>query len=311
MDPGFGFLKNRSDSKVQFCQESPEIPEGGRLRFFLDNWKKITNDQWVLSVIEEGYKLEFSGHPPQTGIKQNSVQRENLNILETEVEDLLRKDAVEMVPLQEINCVFFFLQHIFPFSQEKRKDETCYQSETPKQVSSEDSFQDGHTVKSSQSSKAKRLGDITRSQRCVSTCADILEAQKVSPFLCKQKVLPIQSSMFWSNICTKGVYQNSGSCSSTFKGTERKTSILSRRLVSSEPNKEISVTRSSQMPDSFDFTRFYSEHREVQSRTIPDNNIHRGVVSSGPRISVSNSRNSAEITVSSRQFEQNEQSNCQ
>ena len=121
-----------------------------------------------------------------------------------------------------------FLQHIFPCSQEKRKDETCYQSETPKQVSSEDSFQDGHIVKSSQSSKAKRLGDITRSQRCVSTCADIFEAQKVSPFLCKQKVLPIQSSMFWSNICTKGVYQNSGSCSSTFKGTERKTSILSR-----------------------------------------------------------------------------------
>ena len=65
------------------------------------------------------------------------------------------------------------------------------------------------------------------------------------------------------------------------------------------------------MPKSFDFTRFYSEHREVQSRTIPDNNIHRGVVSFGPRISVSNSRKSTEITVSSRQFEQKEQSNCQ
>ena len=114
MDPGFGFLKNRSDSKVQFCQESPEIPVGGRLRFVLDNWKKITNDQWVLSVIEEGYKLEFSGHPPQTGIKQTSVQRENLNILEAEVEDLLRKDAIEMVPLQEINCGFYSTFFLVP-----------------------------------------------------------------------------------------------------------------------------------------------------------------------------------------------------
>ena len=114
MDPGFGFLKNRSDSKVQFYQESPEIPVGGRLRFFLENWKKITNDQWVLSVIEEGYKLEFSGHPPQTGIKQTSVQRENLNILEAEVEDLLRKDAIEMVPLQEINCGFYSTFFLVP-----------------------------------------------------------------------------------------------------------------------------------------------------------------------------------------------------
>ena len=113
MDPGFRFLKNRSDSKVQFCQESPEIPVGGRLRFFLDNWKKI-NDQWVLSVIEEGYKLEFSGHPPQTGIKQTSVQRENLNILEAEVEDLLRKDAIEMVPFQEINCGFYSTFFLVP-----------------------------------------------------------------------------------------------------------------------------------------------------------------------------------------------------
>ena len=114
MGPGFGFLKHRSDSKVQFYQESPEIPVGGRLRFFLDNWKKITNDQWVLSVIEEGYKLEFSCHPPQTGIKQTSVQRENLNILEAEVEDLLRKDAIEMVPLQEINCGFYSTFFLVP-----------------------------------------------------------------------------------------------------------------------------------------------------------------------------------------------------
>ena len=59
-----------NDSKVNIGLQSPKIPVGGRLRFFLQNWKKITDDQWVLSVIEEGYKLEFIQKPPQTGIKQ-------------------------------------------------------------------------------------------------------------------------------------------------------------------------------------------------------------------------------------------------
>ena len=48
----------------------PEIPVGGRLRFFLSHWEKITDDQWVLSVIKEGYKIEFNQIPPKTGIKR-------------------------------------------------------------------------------------------------------------------------------------------------------------------------------------------------------------------------------------------------
>ena len=189
MDPGFGFLKNRSDSKVQFCQESPEIPAvGRRLRFFLGNWKKITNDQWVLSVIEEGYRS-----PSPNRHKTNLSPERKFKYFRSRSGRLIKKRCNRNGSTSRNNLRF--LQHIFPCSQEKRKVETCYQSETPKQVSSEDSFQDGHIVKNSQSSKAKRLGDITRSQRCVSTCADILEAQKVSPFLCKQKVLPIQSSV--------------------------------------------------------------------------------------------------------------------
>ena len=49
-----------NNSKVQFYQQCPQISVGGRLRFFMENWGKITDDQWVLSVIEEGYKLEFA-----------------------------------------------------------------------------------------------------------------------------------------------------------------------------------------------------------------------------------------------------------
>ena len=212
-----------------------------------------------------------------------------------------------------------FLQHIFSCPQEKWKNETSNQSETPKQVPSEDSLQDGHVVKSPKSGKAKRLDNISRSQRRLSTCTNILETQTVSTVLCKQKMLPIQSTLLRSNVGPMSVYQSSSSSGNTFKRTKHKTSILSRRLASFESDKKIPFTRSRKMPESFDFTRFYSEQGGIQSRTIPDNNIHRGgweegrggVVSFGSRTSVSNSRKSTKTTNSSESFKQNEQSNCQ
>ena len=58
--------RRENDSKLQFYQQCPQIPVRGHLRFFLENWEKITDDQWVLSVVEEGYKLEFIKCPPQS-----------------------------------------------------------------------------------------------------------------------------------------------------------------------------------------------------------------------------------------------------
>ncbi|MCG7876485.1 MAG: reverse transcriptase domain-containing protein [Candidatus Thiodiazotropha endolucinida] len=111
----FGFqIRRGNDSQVQFYQQRPQIPVGGRLRFFLANWKKITDDQWVLSVIEEGYKLEFVQKPPQSGIRETSVPRKNLDILNAEVAELLRKDAIEPVPMNEKEHGFYSTFFLVP-----------------------------------------------------------------------------------------------------------------------------------------------------------------------------------------------------
>ena len=85
----------------------PQIPVGGRLRFFLENWKQITDDQWVLSVIEEGYKLEFIKNPPQSGIKETLVLSKYLNILIEKVADLFKTNAIKTVPFNERNSGFY------------------------------------------------------------------------------------------------------------------------------------------------------------------------------------------------------------
>lgn len=76
----------------------PNIPVGGRLTYFLKEWEQITQDQWVLSVIKEGYKLEFNQIPPFLGVKETHVNAKNLNILQKEINSLLEKNAIEIVP---------------------------------------------------------------------------------------------------------------------------------------------------------------------------------------------------------------------
>ena len=40
------------------------IPLAARLPFFIHQWRKVTNNNWILRVVEEGYKLQFNPDPP-------------------------------------------------------------------------------------------------------------------------------------------------------------------------------------------------------------------------------------------------------
>lgn len=91
-----------------------KIPVGGRLSLFIKEWEKITDDKWVLSVIREGYKLEFQNFPPNTGIKQTCVNAKDIIILNQEVEKLLEKEAIEIVPPAEIHQGFYSTFFLVP-----------------------------------------------------------------------------------------------------------------------------------------------------------------------------------------------------
>ena len=41
----------------------PNIPVGGRLAHFAQNWAEITDDKWVLSLVRKGYRIPFLEHP--------------------------------------------------------------------------------------------------------------------------------------------------------------------------------------------------------------------------------------------------------
>ena len=47
-----GWRDQLSNDKVRIIAKFPEIPVGGRLSLFMNEWKKITNDKWVLEIIQ-------------------------------------------------------------------------------------------------------------------------------------------------------------------------------------------------------------------------------------------------------------------
>ena len=71
----------------------------GHVKFFIDQWKLIKDDNLVLSTIAKGYKLEFQSFPPFSGISETVVDANNQAILNSIIESLRQKAVIEPVPL--------------------------------------------------------------------------------------------------------------------------------------------------------------------------------------------------------------------
>ncbi|MBV2113508.1 MAG: reverse transcriptase-like protein [Candidatus Thiodiazotropha sp. (ex Ctena orbiculata)] len=74
----------------------PQIPVGGRLAHFAQNWQEITTNKWVLSVIKRGYKIPFTDLPPLSR-EPIFFSQSGRSELAEEVEKLLSKRAVERI----------------------------------------------------------------------------------------------------------------------------------------------------------------------------------------------------------------------
>ena len=71
-------------------------PVGGRLTAFLDGWKKITSDQWILGIIQKGLKLSFQTIPEQRGVRVTRFgSREQNKVVKKEIQELLEKLTIE------------------------------------------------------------------------------------------------------------------------------------------------------------------------------------------------------------------------
>ncbi len=71
--------------------------------------------RWLLSVIERGYTLQFRRRPPRfNGVVQSLTSPRNAQALRQEIGCLLEKGAVERVPPNELESVFYSRYFVVP-----------------------------------------------------------------------------------------------------------------------------------------------------------------------------------------------------
>ena len=69
----------------------------GRLRFFVENWRKITQDENVLDIVQHCY-IEFCGEPPVRSLcKTNNFTQEQEYIIDSEIQKLLNMKVIKEV----------------------------------------------------------------------------------------------------------------------------------------------------------------------------------------------------------------------
>ena len=76
---------------------TPENFSAGKTRFFIENWKKLTSDKWIIQTIS-GYKIELDNMPFQTSIpKPLSFNDSDQKLIEAEIERFLKANIIERV----------------------------------------------------------------------------------------------------------------------------------------------------------------------------------------------------------------------
>lgn len=71
---------------------------GGRISRFVDVWRNITGDPWILETVQHGLSLDFISLPTQQRIPHNAVMNaEQIRICTEEIASLLGKGAITQV----------------------------------------------------------------------------------------------------------------------------------------------------------------------------------------------------------------------
>jgi hypothetical protein len=93
------FNNNRyvSDSSVSSLGVD-SVKVGARLCKFVDFWKSLSKDPWILSSVRDGIKIDFTSPPFQTAAGRNlKMGKSQFEICDGEVKILLNKGAIKPV----------------------------------------------------------------------------------------------------------------------------------------------------------------------------------------------------------------------
>ena len=77
--------------------EDRESSPVGRLKKHVNKWKEMSDNKYIIDVIENGYKIPFKQVPAEAELKNNKSARDNIEFVNKEIQALLTKGVISEV----------------------------------------------------------------------------------------------------------------------------------------------------------------------------------------------------------------------
>ena len=241
----------------------PEIPVGGRLNFFLNQWQRIRS------------LGSFSNkRGPKTGIHfKTTLLRSSTNkclcpkfkYFTVGGRQVTAKRCNRTCPFRSNANRFLF--NIFPCHQENRRVKASDKSETIKQVSAETSFQNGLFKQGQEPSSTRRLGNFPRFKDAYLHIPLHVAHRKYLRFYINGKAYQFTCLCFGTNQAPRNFTKNSDCNSSTSQNAEFANGSVSRRLVSGQSGQTNVDFKQEESPQSSSRSRVLDKSRKIFSHS--------------------------------------------
>ena len=247
-----------------------DLPVGGRLAHFQKRWEDITEDSWVLSVIQDSFYKETLSFPNScfSQADRKSSTRGRGQRIPTQRGSGENKPGRSRILLSN-----------FPGSQEKREITTYNRSVQTEFLSEHSVFQNGNGKQSQAIDSTQRLGIFTGFNRCLSPCTYSLAVSEIPPLLYQGSDIPIQGSTLRSShesVCLHtldGYHSNSSAAE-----ISRSVSIFGR-LVGQKSNSGRYPQRSAVHHQADFISRTNNQRKEVRFNSCPEFCFYRDGIS--------------------------------
>ena len=190
---------------------------------FVEGWKRITNDPFVLSIIAKGYRLRFTS---PTLLLDSVNTRANFPNA-SEVRNLRNSSRHSRV----------LFEHI-PGSQGIWRVASSYRLKTTEPPHKRSSHRThAHNKLSAEYRRKRRLCVQNRSAGCVlpCTCTNTFGQQEIPTFCLQKQGIPVSSTSLWSEHCPLGIYPPGTYSGSLPPSSSNIGNSISRQLVDTSP----------------------------------------------------------------------------
>ena len=153
----------------------PDIPVGGRLAHFVEQWEELTDNKWVLSIVRNGFKIPFKSVPSLSVVPIKPSQSSSPFYCEKKSQSFSRNGQWKGFGIWELPI---FIPG-YSCTEKERKVTTSSRPFLTKSVHKQTSFQDGDSQVSKTIDNGQRLGYLHRSDGCISSCSNTSNIQKI------------------------------------------------------------------------------------------------------------------------------------